>query len=67
MNTLTDQQLARMREMFALFAVANKVVKKCNRVYEFTCPICGHTATAARAGNGHLYVDCDGCEVSMMQ
>jgi hypothetical protein len=51
MKSLTDQQLTRMREIFVLFAEADKVAKECNRVYEFTCPICGQTASTARAGN----------------
>lgn len=35
---------------------------------EFTCPVCGHTASAVKfKHNGHIWADCEGCGANVRQ
>lgn len=55
-----------IEDMVSFMVAASDAVKDRGKVYEFTCPLCGSTAKAARAeSNGHLHAACK-CGIQFM-
>lgn len=55
-----------IEDMVSFMVAASDAVKDRGKVYEFTCPLCGRTAKAARAkSNGHLHAVCK-CGIQFM-
>lgn len=46
---------------------AAEAVQEDNHPTEFICPLCGGAAVAARATNGSLHAQCNGCDTLIMQ
>ena len=61
-----EDKLMNIEEMMSFMVAASDAVKDRGKVYEFTCPLCGRTAKAARAkSNGHLHAVCE-CGIQFM-
>lgn len=61
-----EDKLMNIEEMMSFMVAASDAVKDRGKVYEFTCPLCGRTAKAARAkSNGHLHAVCK-CGIQFM-
>lgn len=59
-------KLVSIEDMFSFMVAASDAVKDRGKVYEFTCPLCGRTAKAAKAkSNGHLHAVCK-CGIQIM-
>ena len=66
---INDEFLAEFNfdKIMKLVLEAKKVIKKSNKTYYFTCPNCKKEAYGGKAGNGHLHVKCEYCNIAMCQ
>lgn len=59
---MIDIKQKRFEQFLALRLEAHHVASLPDRLYEFTCPVCGGRAHAVKAGlNGHVHVACEKC------
>jgi len=68
-NDIEAEELAKaFYNATKLLQEARKHIKRDNKTYYFTCPLCGGEAHAGRAStNGHIHTRCEDCKTALMQ
>lgn len=54
-------------EEFMSFVNAAHAATEDKERAKFECPLCGATAQAVKASNGHVYAQCKKCRMSFME
>lgn len=69
-DVMTEKEMEAFRRCMKLRKKAHEILENgpFNTRVEFTCPLCGGKAFAAKAAcNGHVHCSCDTCNINIME